>query len=747
VFEAGIKGITPDAEPGQSDEQLTDALCGQIEEMITGVLSEVETEGFKPSHLRAELNKLEFAIREFGAGGSPKGLTLFLGAVGRWIYGHGPIEEMRFADALRELRGSLEGDARAFFAKLIRVHLLGNEHTVTLHSAPSATLAEDLIAAEAAAVRDAVTAMSDEEQASLATAASTLQMRQAAPDTPEALATVPQLHRSDLRREAAQVLREERELDGAMVLACALPATNGISHVAVSVDIGWALPAELVQWAPLFTELLTSTGTAEDDEEATSHRIGEHTGGVSAGIHASPVPGSRRLAQVTMTIGGKALGPSVPQLAAILIDLLKTAPLAKRSDILLKHVREGIAGLEGSIGSAGHRHAMMAANASLSLPGEMHFVMGGYPQLQFLRQLRRRLESSLESERLAAQEEAVAAMEQLRAIVLAERPEPQGTHSKPLVTVAASPDDVEAAIEAGLLVAAATRSSSGESPLASSAAVSAAGSLHGRGSYVHADAFAPLAAQGLPGGFMGGGQGGKQAFIVPSSVSYVASAGIGYSHGKPVSQLPPGTTKGMLQPDQIAHPRGHPHATVDFATPATANAASSMASMGHLWERIRVQSNAYGAGCSADPISGGIGFWSYRDPRVMGTLADFEKTAAWLREADGGMDQATIDGTVITAVAGLDKPLSPADKASQSATRWSLGLGQAQVQARRDALLEMSKADVEDFSQAVSDSMGEARSVCTVVGREMAEAEGIIDAGGAARGDWRVIDVFGGQRS
>lgn len=741
VFEAGLKGVTPDkvAEAtGRGPGEVGAAMSDAVEGIVTGVLEAAAADGFKPAHVRSELNKLEFAIREFGAGGSPKGLTLFLGAAGPWIYGRSPVDEMRFDAALVALRAELERDATGFFASLVRRHLLGNSHRVTVHSAPSASLAADLAAAEAAAVRAAVARLGPEQQASLAATAAALQSRQASPDPPEALATVPQLRRADLRRQASPIERHERAAPGATVLACPQASTNGISYLGVTIDIGAALPAELVQWAPLFGELLTSTGTAEEDEEATGHRIGERTGGVSAGVQVSPVPGSRQLARLTLSVGGKALSPRVGELSAVAVDLLRTAPLARRGDILRKHVREGVAGLEGAIAAAGHRHAMLAAGAALSLPGEISYAMGGFPQLRFLRQLRRRLESADEAERRAAEQEAEEALERLRSLSLASAAE----HALPLVTVAAGADAIEAAVRAGLDIAAAASLPAGPP---ADWAVPAPGQQASRGNLVHADAFAPLAAVGLPGGFRSAASGSRLALLVPSSVAYVASAGVGFAHGLPRSACA-SPSAGLLQPDALAHPTDGSGRLVDFAAPPTAHAAASMLGLGHLWEQVRVQSNAYGAGCSADPVSGVVGFWSYRDPRVRGTLADFASSADWLRSEGGGLDAATIDGTVITAVAGLDKPQSPAERAGQAATRWSLGLSDAQVQARRDELLGMGPEAVEVFAEAVACSQRDA-AVCAVVGREMAIAEGIMDASGAALDGWEVIDVFAPERS
>ncbi|MGB4055087.1 MAG: insulinase family protein, partial [Porticoccaceae bacterium] len=50
---------------------------------------------------------------------------------------------------------------------------------------------------------------------------------------------------------------------------------------------------------------------------------------------------------------------------------------------------------------------------------------------------------------------------------------------------------------------------------------------------------------------------------------------------------------------------------------------------GFLHRTIREQGGAYGGGASQDNQSGAFRFYSYRDPRIAGTLADFDQSIAW----------------------------------------------------------------------------------------------------------------------
>ena len=46
---------------------------------------------------------------------------------------------------------------------------------------------------------------------------------------------------------------------------------------------------------------------------------------------------------------------------------------------------------------------------------------------------------------------------------------------------------------------------------------------------------------------------------------------------------------------------------------------------GYLHRTIREQGGAYGGGASQDNQAGAFRFFSYRDPRIEGTLTDFDR--------------------------------------------------------------------------------------------------------------------------
>lgn len=82
---------------------------------------------------------------------------------------------------------------------------------------------------------------------------------------------------------------------------------------------------------------------------------------------------------------------------------------------------------------------------------------------------------------------------------------------------------------------------------------------------------------------------------------------------------------------------------------------------GFLHPAIRERGGAYGGGASFDADSGVFSFFSYRDPRLAGTLADFDRALDWLATP---APDTLLEEAILGVIRALDKPRSPAGAAA-----------------------------------------------------------------------------------
>ncbi len=133
-------------------------------------------------------------------------------------------------------------------------------------------------------------------------------------------------------------------------------------------------------------------------------------------------------------------------------------------------------------------------------------------------------------------------------------------------------------------------------------------------------------------------------------------------------------------------PMGHPDA-------APLSVLGGFLRNGYLHRAIREQGGAYGGGAGQDNNSGAFRFFSYRDPRIEGTLDDFQASLAWLQEEKHQWQQ--VEEAILGVVSGLDKPSSPAGEAKQSFHAELYGRGRAEREAFRNQVREVKLDDLQ----------------------------------------------------
>jgi Zn-dependent M16 (insulinase) family peptidase len=114
---------------------------------------------------------------------------------------------------------------------------------------------------------------------------------------------------------------------------------------------------------------------------------------------------------------------------------------------------------------------------------------------------------------------------------------------------------------------------------------------------------------------------------------------------------------------------------------------------GYLHRAIREQGGAYGGGASHDSDSACFNFYSYRDPRLAETLADFDRAVDWL--LNGKHEWRQVEEAILGVIGSLDKPSSPAGEAKAAFHNALYGRTPEQRQAYRQRILEVTLADLQ----------------------------------------------------
>lgn len=143
-----------------------------------------------------------------------------------------------------------------------------------------------------------------------------------------------------------------------------------------------------------------------------------------------------------------------------------------------------------------------------------------------------------------------------------------------------------------------------------------------------------------------------------------------------------------------------------------------------LWDKVRVQGGAYGGFCSFDRLSGIFSYGSYRDPNLLGTLAVYDQTGAFLRQV--ALNETDLTRSIIGAINDMDAYQLPDARGYTALVRHLTGVTDAERQRIRDEVLATSAADFRAFAD-VLDGLRDSALV-VVMGAQQA-----IEAANAAR--------------
>ncbi len=113
---------------------------------------------------------------------------------------------------------------------------------------------------------------------------------------------------------------------------------------------------------------------------------------------------------------------------------------------------------------------------------------------------------------------------------------------------------------------------------------------------------------------------------------------------------------------------------------------------GFLHTAIREQGGAYGGGAAYDHISESFRFFSYRDPRLHETLADFEQSITWLLEHKHQSNQ--LEEAILNVMSKIDAPLSSMGEANKAFFGQSDGCDLNWRKAYRESVLNVQLKDI-----------------------------------------------------
>ncbi len=240
--------------------------------IVETTLKRVADEGLDMEAVEGILNRLEFRKRE--GNDAQKGLTYNFNVLNGWFFAEDPFLSLEWEKPLAAIKADMQ---KGYLEKVIKSHLLDNPHAVLLTLEPKPGMEKETNARIAEELQAYKASLSDQEIENLIEETQSLIEYQKREDTAEALATIPMLDLEDIDPRTEWYKVTEKNI-GDVPLLHYDTFTNDVVYTRLYLDAK-VLPQELVPYAALLSEVLSSLNTEKFDYGELDKQLNLHTGG------------------------------------------------------------------------------------------------------------------------------------------------------------------------------------------------------------------------------------------------------------------------------------------------------------------------------------------------------------------------------------------------------------------------------------------------------------------------------------
>ncbi len=361
-FSVGLKGTEADR-------------TAAIADLVLSSCSELAAKGLDPKKVEAAFHRLEFASREI----RPRHPLLLMDRVYRtWLYGADPLDSLRLNEHLSALRSRYEKEPR-FFERLLSEMIVDNPHYSLLTFVPD----PEFIAKKEEIFRERMAKqkekMTPAELERVVREAAELDALQTAPNSPEALATLPRLAVADVPAEPFELPTALETVAGRPLLHTDIFA-NGIDYLKIAFDLR-GIDEDLIDYLPLYTDAMTNMGAAGQDYAFMAEREAACTGGIEAGVSTGGRADDSHFVQPFLLVTSRALATHLRDMLDVLYDrvlLTDFSDLSRLRDILL----QGRVHWHSSLIPSGNQYAALFAGRNLSRNCALSERLGGVTQVR-----------------------------------------------------------------------------------------------------------------------------------------------------------------------------------------------------------------------------------------------------------------------------------------------------------------------------------------------------------------------------
>ena len=232
----------------------------------------VVKEGFDKETVEGILNRVEFRLRE---GNTPqKGIMYAMMNYKAWFFDDDPFVGLEYEKPLAAVK---EGINNGLLEKIVQEYFIDNPHALLMVLKPQPGLEKEIAENTKKELAEYKASLSKEELEKLVEETKALKEYQQQEDSPEALASIPMLEKSDISTDVEWYKFEERTSNGVPVIYHP-DFTSNILYTDLYFDLR-ALPQDLIPYANLLNQIIGLMNTENYTYGELDNALNIHTGG------------------------------------------------------------------------------------------------------------------------------------------------------------------------------------------------------------------------------------------------------------------------------------------------------------------------------------------------------------------------------------------------------------------------------------------------------------------------------------
>ncbi|MYC76388.1 hypothetical protein F4X10_11545 [Candidatus Poribacteria bacterium] len=343
-------------------------------QLVTDTLTQVADAEIDSDKVEAAFQQATYHYQEVA---SMFPLRMLYRVLEGWIYEKDSDTFLKMGKTLADVRQQwLENPS--IFNDFIREKFIENPHRLTNILSPDRDMQAEMEAELAERMKETRAQLTDEEVQRIAADAAELERLNGMPNSPEALAKLPQLQVSDLPEKPKHIPTTVETVGGRDLLRNDVFA-NGVNYLVLNFDLK-GLPQHLWTYLPRYADAISKLGAADMSYEEMAQRTSAVTGGIGCSMGFSTRTLDARRSLQNMRFHLKALDGKMDAALGVLRDLLfavNPRDTERLRDVLVQAVAE----YQTEMIHDGSSTAIHHASRGLSSNAHLAEIIYGLPQL------------------------------------------------------------------------------------------------------------------------------------------------------------------------------------------------------------------------------------------------------------------------------------------------------------------------------------------------------------------------------